>query len=98
MSHFSSAVSQMPPVPVGICYLKEKTLSLAQAFCRLPHVPECIEGDGKDPTKFECYMRCGAMHEEGQKLFNCTEFEMECYDGVTCVLPSKRMEDEEDGY
>jgi len=96
LSHF--AHSQLMPAPMGVCFLQNSTLAMAQSFCRLASVPECVEGDGKESSQFQCYMRCSHPTQQDQKLYNCTEYDMECFDGVTCILPPKRMKEEEDGY
>lgn len=94
-----SCHSQMMPAPMGICFLKNATLDMAQSFCRLASVDECMQGDGKDATQFQCYLKCGSSAQQEEEVYNnCTEYDMECYEGVTCILPPKRMKDEQDGY
>ena len=99
--HSYSSNAQMMLAPMGVCFLQDSTLAMAQSFCRLASVSECNPDDEKnkeDASQFQCYMRCGTAHEQGQKLYNCTEYDMECFEGVTCILPPKRMKDEQDGY
>lgn len=96
----------MMPAPMGVCFKQDATREMAQSFCRLGHVPECSakkdEKKNDDALQYQCYMRCATTaktQEDGLHYYNCTEYDMECYEGVTCILPPKaRVEDEEDGY
>mmetsp|Transcript_4446 Transcript_4446/g.8185 ORF Transcript_4446/g.8185 Transcript_4446/m.8185 type:complete len:118 (-) Transcript_4446:164-517(-) len=86
---------------IGVCFLKNSTLRMAQSYCQLASVPECIEGDGKNGSLFQCYLPCGDDNKDAKVRYNCTDYDLECYPGVTCILPGKsRMKytAQQDGY
>jgi hypothetical protein len=87
--HFTHSIHSSQDL-IGVCFLKNSTLRMAQSYCQLASVSECIEGDGKNASLLECYLPCGDDYKDAKvRYYNCTDYDLECYPGVTCILPGK---------